>query len=96
MVLTWELKVLAILKGGGGKCFHPVKKWVNSFILSCGWGVGAQTVSVLRFSHFVATPPPPPVIYDRSLMYWSENTGPIQWYRYQVKVHAVLLPGAAK
>ena len=49
VVITCELEVLAILKGGGGVCkkFYPV---------SVLRGLGAQKVSEPRFPHVV--PPP--------------------------------------
>ena len=46
VVLTWELEVLAILKGGA-KGFRPLKG---------GGGGGSE----LRLTHFVATPHPSP------------------------------------
>ena len=50
VVLTWELKILAIVMG-----------WGHRQVLPCleGWG-GGQKVSDPRCFHFVAPPPPPP------------------------------------
>ena len=64
VVFMWQLKVLAILKGGP-KGFHSLKGWgcVKSFTLSWGGGAkggGARKVSDPLFSHFLVPPPPPP------------------------------------
>ena len=58
VVLTWELEVLAILKGGvRSQSFDPLKGGgVNSFTLSCG-ARGGGGVTGPRFSPFVAPPP---------------------------------------
>ena len=47
------------------KSFHSLK-WGMRTVLSC-LEVGVQKVSDPRFSHFVAPPPPLPVINDQSL-----------------------------
>ena len=69
-------KALAILKGGGAKCFHPLKRWGgggggHSKLYPIGGGGEAQQVFDPRFSHFVA---PLPVINYHS-------SRPISWYR---------------
>ena len=68
VVLTQELEVLAILKGGRQK-FSPFKKRAR-IVLPC-LGEGRQNVSDPQFSHFVA--PPPPIIKDRSLFMYLYN-----------------------
>ena len=64
VVLTRELEVLDILMGGA-KLFHHLKGCEKS--CSVLRGKGAQTFLEPQFSNFVDTPPPPPVINDRSL-----------------------------
>ena len=56
VVFTWELEVLAILKGDR-KNFPLFKRGVQK-VVSCLEGGGAQKVLDPRFSHFVAPPPP--------------------------------------
>ena len=63
VVLTQELEVIAILKGGGGQNVSTLKGRRKKITLSRGgW---AQKVSNPQCSHFVA--PPLPLINDQSL-----------------------------
>ena len=56
VVFKWKLEVLAILKGGGGaKSFYSLKEGGGGGFPCLE--VGAQKVSVPRFSHFVDPPP---------------------------------------
>ena len=59
-VLTWELKVLAIVMGGV-KSFHLLKGGggTQKVLPSIVGGGGGQNVSDLQSSCFVAPPPPP-------------------------------------
>ena len=63
VVFPQKLDVLAILKGGGGGCknFPPLKMGDATFLYPVlRGGGGAQKVSDLRFSHFVAPTPHSP------------------------------------
>ena len=59
VVFRWQLEVLAILKGGGAKCFHPLKGGTRKVLPCLEVGGGAKSFRPMILP-FCSPPPPSP------------------------------------